>query len=87
MSAISLQCISRMNNQECKIRPEIVNVNSDEPVFYLFSINSCTLYIVLFSIIFTTNIGISTYFIYYKYMNRNIENVSRYDYAYQTANY
>ena len=27
-----------MNNQECKIRPEIVNVNSDEPVFYPFNI-------------------------------------------------
>ena len=27
-----------MNNQECKIRPEIVNVNSDEPVFYSYSV-------------------------------------------------
>ena len=27
-----------MNNQECKVRPQIVNVNSDEPVFYPFSI-------------------------------------------------
>ena len=33
LSATSLSCIS-MNNQECKVRPEIVNVNSDEPVFY-----------------------------------------------------
>ena len=24
-----------MNNQECKVRPEIVNVNSDESVFFL----------------------------------------------------
>ena len=23
-----------MNNQECKVRPEIVNVNSEKPVFY-----------------------------------------------------
>ena len=23
-----------MNNQECKIRPEIINVNSNEPSFY-----------------------------------------------------
>ena len=30
---------------------------------------SWTLYIVLFSIIFTINIGISTCFIYYKYIN------------------
>ena len=34
-----LECVS-MNNQECKVRPEIVNVNSDEPVFYPFSIKS-----------------------------------------------
>ena len=27
-----------MNNQECKRRPEIANVNSDDPVFYPFSI-------------------------------------------------
>ena len=32
-----LECVS-MNNQECKIRPEIVNVNSNKPVFYPFSI-------------------------------------------------
>ena len=29
-----LKCIS-MNNQECKVRPEIVNVNSNEPYFIL----------------------------------------------------
>ena len=34
-----LNCIS-MNNQECKVRPQIVNVNSDEPVFYPFSIKT-----------------------------------------------
>ena len=33
----SLKCIS-MNNQECKLKPQIVNVNSDEPVFFPFSI-------------------------------------------------
>ena len=27
-----------MNNQECKVRPENININSDEPVFYHFSI-------------------------------------------------
>ena len=26
-------------------------------------------------------------FVYYKYMNRNKENVSKYDYVYQAANY
>ena len=29
-----------MTNKECKVRPEIVNVNSDEPVFYPFSIKT-----------------------------------------------
>ena len=29
-----------MTNQECKVRPKIVNVNSDEPVFYHFSIKT-----------------------------------------------
>ena len=40
--------------------------------------NSCILYIALFSILFTINIGIATYFIYYKYINHNEENVSNY---------
>ena len=35
----SLKCIS-MNNQECRVRPQIVNVNSDEPVFFPFSIKT-----------------------------------------------
>ena len=34
-----LNCIS-MKNQECKVRPEIINVNSNEPVFYPFSIET-----------------------------------------------
>ena len=34
-----LECFS-INNQECKVRPEIVNVKSDEPVFYPFSIKT-----------------------------------------------
>ena len=29
-----------MNNQVCKVRPEIINVNSNEPVFYPFSIKT-----------------------------------------------
>ena len=35
----TLKCISR-NNQEYKVRPEIVNVNSNQPVFYRFSIKT-----------------------------------------------
>ena len=33
----SLECIA-MKNQECKKRPEIVDVNSNNPMFYPFSI-------------------------------------------------
>ena len=29
-----------MNNQACKIKPEIVNINSNETVFYPFSIKT-----------------------------------------------
>ena len=29
-----LECVS-INNQECKLIPEVVNVNSNEPVFFL----------------------------------------------------
>ena len=29
-----LECVS-INNQECKVRPEIVNINSNEPVLSL----------------------------------------------------
>ena len=45
--------------------------------------SSCILYIVLIKVIFTINIGIATYSIYYKYMNGNKGTVSRYDYVYQ----
>ena len=34
----SLKCAS-INNQECKIRPKIININSNEPVFFPYSIN------------------------------------------------
>ena len=39
LNAIPLSCIS-MNNAEYKVRPEIINVNSNEPVFYPFSIKT-----------------------------------------------
>ena len=48
--------------------------------------NSCILYIALFLIFFTINIGIAAYLVYYKYVNRNKENVSAYDYVYQGKN-
>ena len=39
VSTTSLNCIS-MKNQECKIRSEIINVNSNEPIFYPFSVKT-----------------------------------------------
>ena len=39
LSASSLSRIS-MNNQACKVRPKIVTFNSNEPVFYPFSIKT-----------------------------------------------
>ena len=39
LNATTLSCIS-MNNQACKARPQIVNVNSNNPIFYPFSIKT-----------------------------------------------
>ena len=42
LSVNSLECVL-MNNQECKIRSEIISVNTNEPMFYPCSItiNKC----------------------------------------------
>ena len=45
-SVNSLKCIS-MNNQECKVRPQIVNVNSEERLFFSFSIKTSKLVVVV----------------------------------------
>ena len=37
LNSTQLKCFS-MTNEECNARPGIVNVNSDEPLFYPFSI-------------------------------------------------
>ena len=39
----ALDCIS-MKNQECKTRPQVININSNNPIFYPFSIkiNKCS---------------------------------------------
>ena len=34
-SVNSLECIS-MKSQECEVRPEIVDVSSNDPIFYPF---------------------------------------------------
>ena len=39
LNAIPLSCIS-MKNQECKTRPQVINNNRDEPVLFLFSIET-----------------------------------------------
>ena len=36
-SCNALKCVS-MNNQEGKVRPEIININSNEPSFYPHSV-------------------------------------------------
>ena len=39
----SLNCIS-VKNQECKTRPQVISINSNNPIFYIFSIkiNKCS---------------------------------------------
>ena len=39
----ALDCVS-INNQECKVRPKTVDINSNNPMFYPFSIkvNKCS---------------------------------------------
>ena len=39
----SVECVSR-NNQECKIRTKIIDINNNDPTFYPFSIgvNKCS---------------------------------------------
>ena len=34
---VVIKCVS-MNNQECKVRPEIININSNEISFYPYSL-------------------------------------------------
>ena len=43
LNANSLECVS-MNNQECRTRTKIININNIEPVLYPFSIkvNKCS---------------------------------------------
>ena len=48
-NASSLSCVS-MNNQVCKARPEIINVNSNNPVFYPFSIKTVMVVVIILMI-------------------------------------
>ena len=38
-SVNSLSCIS-LNNQECKVRPQLININEDDPVFFLYNVKT-----------------------------------------------
>ena len=40
LASVKLSSSISMNNQECKVRPQIVNLNRDEPVFFPFSIKT-----------------------------------------------
>ena len=51
-------------NENINEKAKLLDKNEDK-------YSSCITYIVLFSIFFTTNIGIATYFVYYKYINHN----------------
>ena len=46
VSTTQSSCIS-MNNQAHKVRPEIVNVNSNEPLFYAFSFEKVNVMVVV----------------------------------------
>ena len=40
----------------------------------------------IFNILYN-NAGVAAYLVYYKYMNHDKENISKYDYVYQVKNY
>ena len=46
VSINALNCIS-MSNQECKTRPQVVNVNGNELVFFPFSIKTNAVVVVI----------------------------------------
>ena len=74
------KCRKKLDNklvEECTKTVEVVKTASKNEHKNECSI-MCIFYIVLFSILFAINVGIATYFVD-KYMNRNEENVSKYD--------
>ena len=90
--------VEYLDSENCKCRKKLVDrlveecsENIDEvkiAEMALFELrndckSSCTTYVVLVVI----NIGIGTYFIYYKHMNYDKKAPSKYDYVHQTSNY
>ena len=47
----ALDCVL-IKNRECKVRPEIISINSNNPIFYLFSvkINKCSAIVIILMI-------------------------------------
>ena len=91
-----------LDYENCKCRKRLVdklveecNENIDQAKLAekaLFQdVNECicsyTVFIVLAVIVLTVSIGSGAYFVYYKYIKSDKENVSIYDYAYQAKNY
>ena len=68
------------NVDEAKLAGVTLFEHENESVCYY------AVFIVLAVIALAVSIGIGAYFVYYKYMNRNKENVSIYDYVDQTKN-
>ena len=54
---------------------------------YKYKCNSCTLYIVLFSILFTINVGIGAYFVYFLWYLKKYVTRVEFDTRTQTAIY
>ena len=82
----SCKCKKRLIDKlidECNETVDEVKITSESKN----KCNSCIMYIALFSMFFTINVGIAAYFVYYKYMNHNKETASRYDYVYYAKNY
>ena len=69
--------------EQCSETVEEVKIASESE--HKDKCSSCIMYILLFSVLFTINVGIATYFVYYKYMNRDEETASKYGYVYQTT--
>ena len=57
-----------------EVKPAIITLAENENSY---KCSSCTVYIVLFSIFIIINVGIGSYFVYYKNMNRNKRNGSK----------
>ena len=84
------QCIKKLVDElveECTENAEEVKmarITSDEDE-NKHKCSSCLLYVVLFSITFTINVGISIYFVYYEYMNHVTKTAARKSFYCQTT--